>query len=167
MTKMEYIYHTDAAHGWLRVNITELQRLNLMNKITPYSYRLGNYAYLEEDADASKFINKKKQLNEKYTIKEKDDGNYSPIRGYPPFANPTISPSHHASKRKKGWRMESARHSLARKGIETGRKKKVGSILGMKTINGKLFYKLKNLKGEKELWQSLDGEKKVLEGFKK
>lgn len=50
-------FHTDPGHGWLQVTLNDLADLNMMaGDFTQYSYRQGNLVFLEEDCDASKFI---------------------------------------------------------------------------------------------------------------
>lgn len=46
----------DPGHGWLKVPVSLLEKLGIADKITPYSYRRGDFAYLEEDCDAGTFI---------------------------------------------------------------------------------------------------------------
>jgi hypothetical protein len=55
-TKM-YRFITDPGHGWLEVPIAEIKALGIADKISAYSYRKGNMAYLEEDCDAGLFLN--------------------------------------------------------------------------------------------------------------
>ena len=45
------VFYSDAGRGWLKVPVAELRKRNLMDKISEYSYRKGDYAYLEEDCD--------------------------------------------------------------------------------------------------------------------
>lgn len=54
---MEYTFHSDAGHGWLEVRKRELEDLGLADKVSSYSYVRGDKVYLEEDCDASLFIN--------------------------------------------------------------------------------------------------------------
>jgi hypothetical protein len=54
---MEYVFHTDAGHGWLEVHKDELELFGIADKVSSYSYVQGNKVYLEEDCDASLFIN--------------------------------------------------------------------------------------------------------------
>ncbi len=54
-----YKFFTDAGHGWLQVSHSELSELGLTDKISPYSYRDRNFAYLEEDCDAVIFADAK------------------------------------------------------------------------------------------------------------
>ena len=63
-----YTMHTDPGHGWLQVPITEVQRLGL--DVSPYSYRRGALAYLEEDYDFSLWLNAKRAAGEEFTIAE-------------------------------------------------------------------------------------------------
>ena len=44
-----YTHHTDSRHSWLQVPITELFRLGVAHKISPYSHTDGTYAYLNEE----------------------------------------------------------------------------------------------------------------------
>ena len=54
-----YTFIEDSGHGWLKVPMSELKRLGIADKISPYSYANGDNAYLEEDLDISTFINAK------------------------------------------------------------------------------------------------------------
>jgi hypothetical protein len=72
-------HHTDPAHGWVGVSLTELSSLGLIDDITHYSYIStdGNgvkFVYLEEDHDLGLYINKLKSLNIDYSI---EDGTYT------------------------------------------------------------------------------------------
>lgn len=62
---MKYKFYSDPGHGWLEVPMAEIDQLNLRPKISRYSYisRRGN-AYLEEDCDASVFIEAKKEIGQ-------------------------------------------------------------------------------------------------------
>ncbi len=46
----------DPGHGWLRVPLTDIAALGIEAHITPYSYIEGNFAYLEEDLDAPRYL---------------------------------------------------------------------------------------------------------------
>ena len=58
MTKLNYTFHSDAGHGWLAVKRKELQELNILDKVSGYSYvsKSGQTVYLEEDGDLSMFV---------------------------------------------------------------------------------------------------------------
>ena len=74
--KKKVIVHVqDPSHGWLKVPIMDLVDLNLMDKLTIYSYRSrsGETAYLEEDLDAMTFMN---ALCEYHRIPKSEFRNY-------------------------------------------------------------------------------------------
>lgn len=52
----KYQFFNDPGHGWLKVSIAEIKTLGIADKISSYSYRTKNYAYLEEDCDYSIFV---------------------------------------------------------------------------------------------------------------
>jgi hypothetical protein len=47
---------TDPGHGWLQVPLAELDELGIRSEITPYSYKNGRFAYLEEDCDLGVYL---------------------------------------------------------------------------------------------------------------
>ena len=51
------VFFSDPGHGWLRVKRAEIDKLDLMSKISPYSYQSddGHYVYLEEDCDLARY----------------------------------------------------------------------------------------------------------------
>lgn len=56
-TTRTYDVYSDPGHGWVKVRIAELKKLGIEDRITPYSYRRGDHAFLEEDCDAATFEN--------------------------------------------------------------------------------------------------------------
>ena len=80
---MKYNFYSDPGHGWLEVEIQELCNLGIANKISVYSYRQGDKAYLEEDCDATLFCEAKEAKGEEVQLNE-INSNYSasPIRNY-------------------------------------------------------------------------------------
>lgn len=46
---------SDPGHGWVKVPLVLLETLCISREITRYSYVRGEYAYLEEDLDATTF----------------------------------------------------------------------------------------------------------------
>ena len=46
---------SDPGHGWIKVPFDLLQALGITTNISRHSYMRGEYAYLEEDRDASLF----------------------------------------------------------------------------------------------------------------
>ena len=80
----QYTFHTDPGHGWLEVPIVELNELGIVEAISPYSYRNGDKAYLEEDCDLATFIRAKKARGEEFELREVYREN-TPIRNYLSF----------------------------------------------------------------------------------
>ena len=56
MENKTYMFYEDPGHGWLAVTVEELIELGIADKITGYSYLIGNMAYLEEDCDLGVFV---------------------------------------------------------------------------------------------------------------
>lgn len=57
--KLKYITrrkYADPMHAWLKVPYRELEELGIIAKISSFSYRDGNYVYLEEDCDMPLYI---------------------------------------------------------------------------------------------------------------
>ncbi len=55
-------FYSDPGHGWMAAKITDVFRLGIQHKISPYSYVRGLTVFLEEDCDASAFITKYKEV---------------------------------------------------------------------------------------------------------
>jgi hypothetical protein len=51
-----YRFLSDPGHGWLEVPMSTIRYLGIEAKISSYSYRTDDTAYLEEDCDAPIFI---------------------------------------------------------------------------------------------------------------
>jgi hypothetical protein len=83
-----YMYYADPGHGWLRVPVKKLEELGIADDISPYSYRKGRYAYLEEDRDATLFIHEMESRGVEVKFKEKLNESESNIRGYDPYYGP-------------------------------------------------------------------------------
>ena len=79
--KMDFIHHTDGAHGWIEADKSLLSDLGIADKITSYSYQRGDKVYLEEDCDLNTLIKALNAKNINYTLFElyRDE---SPIRNY-------------------------------------------------------------------------------------
>jgi len=67
---MTFTYIEDPGHAWLQVPYSLLERLNIDNKITQYSYRNRYFAWLEEDCDAPLLIDVLRANEEEFTIEE-------------------------------------------------------------------------------------------------
>ncbi len=80
-----YTFHQDPGHGWIAVPVAELSALDLINRISHYSYIMGGIAYLEEDCDAAVWHiartnadGIKPELIERHV-------DHTPIRDYPSY----------------------------------------------------------------------------------
>lgn len=52
-----FVKHDDPSHGWLQVGLVDLKNVGTsIDDYSGYSYRKGNILFLEEDCDASKFV---------------------------------------------------------------------------------------------------------------
>lgn len=76
-------FYTDPGHGWAAVDMRELHALGIADKISRYSYRKGETAFLEEDCDFSVYMEAIK--GQPYEIKEHHTNTDSPIRNYNRF----------------------------------------------------------------------------------
>jgi hypothetical protein len=76
--------YTDPSHGWAKVSLKELSRLNILDKISSYSYihKNGLYAYLEEDVDLSTYLKALDDKGIKFRMIEKHTDKSSKIRSY-------------------------------------------------------------------------------------
>lgn len=79
-------FYEDPGHGWLKAPIKLLEQMHIVDQISPYSYLLGQHAYLEEDCDAGKLIEALKQDCEIYKVVKHYCHNESAIRNYPRFS---------------------------------------------------------------------------------
>jgi len=83
LTKVKYDFYSDGGHGWLKVPITELERLQIQNQISSASYMRKGSSYLEEDCDAGIFIDAKQGTGENYEEKNHSQSDSSSkIRNY-------------------------------------------------------------------------------------
>lgn len=89
MKSKKYTMYSDAGHGWLKVSKKELKQLHIGDKISPYSYQRGDYAYLEEDCDFQKFVDVMNSLGYTVQVVEKYSNKTSKIRSYDRYLTPT------------------------------------------------------------------------------
>jgi hypothetical protein len=77
-----FTLYSDPAHGWVKVSKTLLKTLGIDEKISNFSYQRGEFAYLEEDCDASLLVDalEKRGVNPKFVNKVSDKA--SRIRNY-------------------------------------------------------------------------------------
>lgn len=81
MEQRIYTFRYDPGHGWLEVPMSELFAHGLAEKVSTFSYRKGDTAYLEEDCDTPLFLEALKQSGISFTINEKYEAN-TPIRHF-------------------------------------------------------------------------------------
>jgi hypothetical protein len=76
--------YTDPSHGWAKVSLKELSRLNIIDKISGYSYihKKGLYAYLEEDCDLSTYLKALDAKGIQYNFNTLHTNKSSKIRSY-------------------------------------------------------------------------------------
>ena len=79
---MKYNFYQDPGHGWLKVQIKELEELGIQNKISGCSYMKNESAYLEEDGDLSCFFAAKNFTDFDSVCKTHTANNSSKIRSY-------------------------------------------------------------------------------------
>lgn len=82
-----YKFYSDPGHGWLAVKRVELEELDILYKISTYSYQKGATVYLEEDRDLDIFFTAYKKMYgkvPKYVCKTTDREH--PIRYYDSFS---------------------------------------------------------------------------------
>jgi len=89
MKEKIYNFHSDCGHGYLEVDVKELHDLGIYNEITHYSYINNQKVYLEEDCDASLFIEAWSAENDKESMEDNLEwiewGNYAPCTEYSRF----------------------------------------------------------------------------------
>ena len=101
-TLISQTFISDGGHGWLKVSKDRLSKLNLLDKISSFSYMRGNFVYLEEDTDLSLYVDallkieKVERGTEDYLIfmrrfwhliKSSETRNSSRVRHYERFKN--------------------------------------------------------------------------------
>ena len=75
-------FYCDPGHGWAKVPLTVIKKLGLTESISHYSYVRGDYAYLEEDCDASKVIVAMRATGLNPVLKGNHGNKQSKIRNY-------------------------------------------------------------------------------------
>jgi hypothetical protein len=75
-------YIQDPGHGWLEVPVSELRRVGVHKDISPYSYRNGKMAYLEEDYDMPAYLLAVRARGEPRPVLEEVYEDDTPIRKY-------------------------------------------------------------------------------------
>ena len=75
-------FYEDPAHGWLKVKKDELVELGIADKISGYSFQKGDWAYLEEDSDATLYMDTIKAKGIQVDIRPHITDNSSGIRRF-------------------------------------------------------------------------------------
>jgi hypothetical protein len=81
-------YYQDPGHGWVRVSVGLLHGLKIAHLITPYSYRRGDHAYLEEDGDLSQLLTAAAAAGITVKLKQHHTNKQSKIRSYAQYYTP-------------------------------------------------------------------------------
>jgi hypothetical protein len=89
--KTNFRAFSDPGHGWLRVPYSELERLDIADKITRYSYQKGSNVFLEEDCDLTTFLAARNARNEPVKIQTVSIDRSSRIRSYASYAGRRLS----------------------------------------------------------------------------
>ena len=89
MRSLTLPYYQDPGHGWVRVSVGLLHGLKIAHLITPFSYRRGNHAYLEEDGDLSQLLTAAAAAGITVKLKQRHTNKTSKIRGYAQYYTPT------------------------------------------------------------------------------
>lgn len=79
--RVVYNFFHDPGHGWLEVPKSHLQLLLVHDKISEYSYVLGDKVYLEEDCDMTTFLDAADRYHIEVDLVETYQEN-TPIRDY-------------------------------------------------------------------------------------
>lgn len=85
--------YSDSGHSWAKVELRELYKLNIVDKISSFSYvrqqsftsGLKVFAYLEEDSDLTAYLVALELSGIKYKFKESHTNRQSKIRNYKHF----------------------------------------------------------------------------------
>lgn len=80
---MKYQFFADGGHGWIKVSISELEKLKIADKISSCSYMRDKFAYLEEDGDLSLFFKAKNFEGKDFDkLCKTNHSQFSKIRSY-------------------------------------------------------------------------------------
>lgn len=91
-SKITLVVYSDPGHAWCKVPQTLLEELGIQDKISRYSYKRKDFAYLEEDQDLGFLINALESQYPGIKIKynEQNSNKYSKIRSYIPYTQMDI-----------------------------------------------------------------------------
>ena len=82
---MKLRFYSDPGHGWLSVSRNVLEKYIDPKEISVYSYQRKNQVFLEEDCDASKFLDALRKANVSFSSIQTHTNRRSKIRSYANF----------------------------------------------------------------------------------
>jgi hypothetical protein len=83
MSKLKF--YSDPSHGWLAVKRSAVESLGLLDTISSFSYQKGQTVYLEEDRDATLFLQALKANGQEYELEQVSHDESSWIRNLERF----------------------------------------------------------------------------------
>lgn len=90
---MKINVYSDPGHGWAKVKLALLEKLDIQKQISGYSFVKGEYVYLEEDCDLDCLIIALKEKNIPFFLRDHHTRKSSKIRSYESYNNPDyVSP---------------------------------------------------------------------------
>ena len=87
MKTQKLTFHCDRGHGWLEVPRADAIALGIADKISRFSHMGGHSLYLEEDCDASLYLDAAKAAGYTLNITERYTDSDSPIRNFDQYTN--------------------------------------------------------------------------------
>jgi len=113
-------YYNDGSHGWAKVKKSLLVKLGIEKMISKCSYMKGEFAYLEEDGDLSRFVEALEKAGIGYKAKDCSGTGErrSPIRNYDSYVFLTEEEELRIIKMRGAMLQEKNWNSKARKQIE-------------------------------------------------
>lgn len=83
---MKIKFYSDPSHGWAAVERDTLIKLNILHRVSGYSYQKGHTVYLEEDCDLATLAQVLAQQNDTLELERHHTDYRSPIRNYARFS---------------------------------------------------------------------------------
>ena len=83
---MRFDFYEDPGHGWLAVPLELLDRLQLLDRVSHYSYLRGRLAHLEEDCDYGLLARALSDRGLLFTVRHHHTDKHSRIRNYDPYS---------------------------------------------------------------------------------
>lgn len=80
---MKFNFYADPSHGWVKVPLKTLQKLNIDQNISSFSYIHNTDVSLEEDNDLVTFLRAMQKIGKQVEFNEFHTDRASKIRNYP------------------------------------------------------------------------------------